>query len=304
MGNRFTRNIQNVRNIDKLPLNTNEQNDLISDQKGNVYVRNLSSYERITGLKKLEDAFNTLQERLKDFDPNNEEVENLIKKINNNKIELEKKINDIRDEVNAIDIPNYEDEINTLRENIDNIEIKNYDKDIEYLQSQLNEIDIKDYEQDINNLSDKIDALEIPNYDDDIQSLNNALNELEIPSLDGYLKEEDTINWQKHQFTKDDGRIEVVNLQDDFNNLNNLNTGIYYATSLPEANDYDSNTSGWLIVLKRENSDITKHIFYPYNNSNGLTRLYNSSNDKWYDWEKIPNYEDIRNLQNQIDALK
>lgn len=285
MGNRFTRNIQNVRKIDKLPLNTNEQNDLISDKKGNVYVRNLSSYERITGLKKLEDAFNTLQERLKDFDPNNEEVENLTKKINNNKIELEKKIKDIRDEVNTIDIPNYEDEINTLRENIENIEIKNYDKDIEYLQSQLNEIDIKDYEEDIKNLSDKID-------------------ELEIPSLDGYLKEEDTSNWQKHQLTKDDGRIKVVNLKDDFNNLNKLNTGIYYATSLPEANDYDSNTSGWLIVLKRENSTITKHIFYPYNNSNGLTRLYNSSNGKWYDWEKIPNYEDIRNLQNQIDDLK
>ena len=189
MGNRFTRNIQNVRNIDKLPLNTNEQNDLISDKKGNVYVRNLSSYERITGLKKLEDDFNILQERLKDFDPNNEEVENLIKKINNNKIELEKKIKSIQTEIT--ELPNYgndiktldekiEKEITTLQKELDNIEIQDYTQDINNINKRIDDLDIKNYDDDIIRLDTKIDALEIPNYDDDINNLDKKIDDLNL----------------------------------------------------------------------------------------------------------------------------
>lgn len=174
MGNRFTRNIQNVRNIDKLPLNTNEQNDLISDKKGNVYVRNLSSYERITGLKKLEDAFNILQERLKDFDPNNEEVENLTKKINNNKIELEKKIKSIQTEIK--ELPNYANDIKTLDEKIE--------KEITTLQKELDNIEIQDYSQDINNINKRIDDLDIKNYDDDIKKINQRIDDFVIPNYE------------------------------------------------------------------------------------------------------------------------
>lgn len=298
MGNRFSRNIQNVRNIDKLPLNTNEQNDLISDKKGNVYVRNLSSYERITGLKKLEDAFNILQERLKDFDPNNEEVESIIKKINNNKIELDKKINDIRDEVNTIDIPNYEDEINTLRENIDNIEIKNYDKDIEYLQSQLNEIEIKDYEQDIIRLDTKIDALEIPNYDDDIQSLNNALNQLAediptVPSLTPYAKKSEL-----NPLAIGDDFVSSGNATQEL--IDNAPTGIQYFTKMPSVNDHQSSNAGYLITLVR--SSLKKQLWLPYNTTNHLTRFYDGTS--WSEWEKQLSQRDFDNLQSQIDELK
>ncbi|MDN6612547.1 MAG: hypothetical protein L0L09_13470, partial [Staphylococcus equorum] len=48
MAKRFTRNIRSVENIEKQPKNTNEQNDLLSDDK-EVYVRNQGKYEKITG---------------------------------------------------------------------------------------------------------------------------------------------------------------------------------------------------------------------------------------------------------------
>lgn len=48
MAKRFTRNIRSIKDIEKQPKETNEQNDLLSDEK-NVYVRNQDKYEQITG---------------------------------------------------------------------------------------------------------------------------------------------------------------------------------------------------------------------------------------------------------------
>lgn len=50
MSSRFVRSIRNVKDINKQPLNTNEQNDFLSDENGTVYVRTHNKYERITGL--------------------------------------------------------------------------------------------------------------------------------------------------------------------------------------------------------------------------------------------------------------
>lgn len=62
MANRFVRAIRQVKDIKKVPLFTNEENDLISDNNNNVYVRVGRQYKKITGnedierrLKKLED---------------------------------------------------------------------------------------------------------------------------------------------------------------------------------------------------------------------------------------------------------
>lgn len=41
MANRFVRAIRQVRDIKRVPLFTNEENDLISDTKNNVYVSTL-----------------------------------------------------------------------------------------------------------------------------------------------------------------------------------------------------------------------------------------------------------------------
>lgn len=67
MGNRFTRNIQKVKNIGQLPLNTNNQNDLISDVKGNVYVRNNKKYTRITGIEEIESKIKELEKQIKEL---------------------------------------------------------------------------------------------------------------------------------------------------------------------------------------------------------------------------------------------
>lgn len=48
MAKRFTRNIEGVEDIKKLPLDLTLQNDFVSDGK-NVYVRNQDKYEKITG---------------------------------------------------------------------------------------------------------------------------------------------------------------------------------------------------------------------------------------------------------------
>lgn len=48
MAKRFTRNIRSIESIEKQPKYTNEQNDLLSDDK-HVYVRNQGKYEKITG---------------------------------------------------------------------------------------------------------------------------------------------------------------------------------------------------------------------------------------------------------------
>ena len=48
MSDNFTRNIKGVKEISKQSLSTNQQNDLLSDNK-DVYVRNGEKYERLTG---------------------------------------------------------------------------------------------------------------------------------------------------------------------------------------------------------------------------------------------------------------
>lgn len=60
MSSQFVRSIKNVRNINKQPLNTNEQNDFLSDENGVVYVRTHNNYERITGLEDLNSKVNDL----------------------------------------------------------------------------------------------------------------------------------------------------------------------------------------------------------------------------------------------------
>lgn len=58
MANRFNRSIREIRDIERQPLHTNEQNDLLSDINDDVYVRLRRRYERITGLPALEKKFN------------------------------------------------------------------------------------------------------------------------------------------------------------------------------------------------------------------------------------------------------
>jgi hypothetical protein len=61
MANRFVRAIRQVRDIKRVPLFTNEENDLISDTKNNVYVRVGRDYKKITGIEDIERRLKKLE---------------------------------------------------------------------------------------------------------------------------------------------------------------------------------------------------------------------------------------------------
>lgn len=63
MANRFVRAIRQVRDIKRVPLFTNEENDLISDTKNNVYVRVGRCYKKITGIEDIERRLKKLEEK-------------------------------------------------------------------------------------------------------------------------------------------------------------------------------------------------------------------------------------------------
>ena len=80
MANRFNRSIREIRDIDKQPLFTNEQNDLLSDINDDVYVRLRRRYERITGLPELEKKF---QMHLMDYNQFKDDTQQMLIFLNN-----------------------------------------------------------------------------------------------------------------------------------------------------------------------------------------------------------------------------
>ena len=69
MANRFVRNIKQVRDINQQPLNTNTQNDLLSDKNNRVYVRTGDKYEPITGISEIIERMNDLDKNIKALTP-------------------------------------------------------------------------------------------------------------------------------------------------------------------------------------------------------------------------------------------
>lgn len=112
MANRFNRSIREIRDIEKQPLHTNEQNDLLSDINDDVYVRLRRRYERITGLPALEKKFNNhlmdynqfkddTQQMLIYLNDVNERQDMMIDKLNtdvDDLIKKSKRLKDISDE--------------------------------------------------------------------------------------------------------------------------------------------------------------------------------------------------------------
>ena len=108
MANRFNRSIREIRDIEKQPLHTNEQNDLLSDINDDVYVRLRRRYERITGLPALEKKFNNhlmdynqfkddTQSMLIFLNDENERQDNMIDKLNTDVDDLIKKTKRLKD---------------------------------------------------------------------------------------------------------------------------------------------------------------------------------------------------------------
>lgn len=99
MANRIVRSIREIRDIDKQPLHTNEQNDLLSDTNDDVYVRLRRRYERITGLPALENKFRM---HLKDYNQFKDDTQNMLIYLNNENERQDKMIDKLNDDVDDL----------------------------------------------------------------------------------------------------------------------------------------------------------------------------------------------------------
>lgn len=99
MANRFNRSIREIRDIEKQPLFTNEQNDLLSDTNDDVYVRLRRRYERITGLPELEQKFKT---HLKDYNQFKDDTQNMLIYLNNENERQDKMIDKLVTDVDEL----------------------------------------------------------------------------------------------------------------------------------------------------------------------------------------------------------
>lgn len=168
MANRFNRSIREIRDIDKQPLFTNEQNDLLSDINDDVYVRLRRRYERITGLPALEQKFqmhlmdynqfkDDTQQMLIFLNNENERQDMMIDKLNTDVDELNKKAKRLKDitdehteELQSLtnDLNDFKDDVKSNREEIIRL--------LSDLSTTVNEIKQQD---DKNKLQSEIDEL-------------------------------------------------------------------------------------------------------------------------------------------------
>lgn len=166
MSNRFTRNIQNVDNIQNLPLYTNVQNDLISTDNM-VYVRHNNAYEPIlnkgvlgTGLtpEDVDRIKGIIDNKFKDY------TEGAIKELNNDEItELEQSIlNLIGDRLGGLkfDQDGFKTSLNEVLKRLELSEIadvQNLQREIEYAFDENNKSTSKKIDEVKSELSQMID---------------------------------------------------------------------------------------------------------------------------------------------------
>lgn len=158
MANRFVRNIKQVRDINQQPLNTNTQNDLLSDKNNRVYVRTGDKYEPITGISEIIERMNDLDKNIKALTPGQKQNK-LFKSI--------------------------EDEFNALKKRYDVLtrEIDNQNEEMEKIKLNMNGLSYQDdYDNEIQALKSKYDKAiaDIKNSIDELRENVNLLNSLSI----------------------------------------------------------------------------------------------------------------------------
>lgn len=195
MANRFNRSIREIRDIEKQPLHTNEQNDLLSDINDDVYVRLRRRYERITGLPALEKRFNShlmdynqfkddTQQMLIYLNDVNERQDIMIDKLNTDVDDLIKKaskLKDITDE-HTENLKILTTQLNNLSENFyANIEKNNAKiKEIEKALNTIQENDKQDkLQSEIDEVRKTVEAIKTDVEEtqaiEDIKQLNQSL---------------------------------------------------------------------------------------------------------------------------------
>lgn len=152
MANRFNRSIREIRDIDKQPLFTNEQNDLLSDVNDDVYVRLRRRYERITGLPELEKK---LQMHLLDYNQFKDDTQQMLIFLNDENERQDKMIDKLNTDV---------DDLNKKAKKLKEIT----DEHTEQLQSLTN--DLNDFKDDVKSNREEITRL--------LSDLSTTVNEI------------------------------------------------------------------------------------------------------------------------------
>lgn len=140
MANRIVRSIRAIRDINKQPLFTNEQNDLLSDTNDDVYVRLARRYERITGLPKLEKKFRM---HLMDYNQFKDDTQNMLIYLNNENERQDKMIDKLNTDV---------DELNKKAKRLKDIT----DEHTEQLKSITD--DLNEFKTDVKNNREQVQA--------------------------------------------------------------------------------------------------------------------------------------------------
>lgn len=140
MANRIVRSIRAIRDINKQPLFTNEQNDLLSDTNDDVYVRLARRYERITGLPKLEKKFRM---HLMDYNQFKDDTQNMLIFLNNENERQDKMIDKLNTDV---------DELNKKAKRLKDIT----DEHTEQLKSITD--DLNEFKTDVKNNREQVQA--------------------------------------------------------------------------------------------------------------------------------------------------
>ena len=242
MSNRFTRNIQNVGEIQNLPLYTNDQNDLISTDSM-VYVRHNNAYEPIlnkgvlgSGLTPEDvDRINGLiDDKFKGY------TEGAIKELNDNDItELEQGIlNLIADRLGGLkfDQDGFKTSLNEVLKKLqlDEIaDVQNLQREIEYIFDENNKSTSKKIDEVKSELSQMIDE-KVQSQSTPVENDNFIVDTLNYINLD----ENDRITLDKDIYT--DKEISAEDLK-----LYELNYGDVLQTITGVKSDnleYDENT--------------------------------------------------------------
>lgn len=169
MANRIVRSIRAIRDINKQPLFTNEQNDLLSDTNDDVYVRLARRYERITGLPELENKF---RNHVKDYNQFKDDTQNMLIFLNNENERQDKMIDKLNTDV---------DDLNKKAKRLKDI-TDEHTEQLKSITDDLNEFktDVKNNREQVqaklDELSSTLDTIQENDKQDKLQSQIDDIN--------------------------------------------------------------------------------------------------------------------------------
>ena len=225
MANDFVRSIRNVKDVSQVPFYTNEDNDLIQDKDGNVFIRIGLSYQRITGIEELEamvkdlgnidDELNTINQLKKDFKDLKTNYDKKIKGIATNKSNITKLKNQLTN-MEHIDTKAREDAKSVSDK------LKDTNKKVQNIQTRLEKLDTSNQDdtttEDIETLRQQIES--VANHTTTLEErLGDKANQKDIDNLNQSIENlQQNIsnkNQQKEQLREeiDELRQQVANIK-------------------------------------------------------------------------------------------